>query len=52
MKTLFVDNNGIEYSEDDIYKSLLAVGADDCEILFLHSDIKFGDIVYEGGDAI
>lgn len=42
MKALFLDNDGVEYNEDDVYKSLLAVGADDCETLFLHSDVMLG----------
>ena len=42
MKTLFTDNDGKNYNEDDVYESLLKVGADDCEILFLHSDIILG----------
>ncbi len=42
MQTLFLDNDGVGYNEDDIYKSLLAVGAGDCETLFLHSDIMLG----------
>lgn len=42
MNALFIDNDGIGYTEDDIYDSLLAVGADDCETIFLHSDITLG----------
>ena len=42
MQTLFTDNDGVEYTEDDVYKSLLEVGTDDCETIFLHSDIMLG----------
>ena len=39
---LFIDSEGREYSEDDVYRALSAVGADDCETIFLHSDIMLG----------
>lgn len=42
MQPLFTDNDGLEYTEDDVFKSLLEVGADDCETIFLHSDIMLG----------
>lgn len=42
MKTLFIDSNGKEITNEDIAKALKAVEADDCKYLFLHSDISFG----------
>ena len=42
MDSLFVDYDGVEYTEDSIYKALQSVGAGDCEIIFLHSDIMMG----------
>lgn len=42
METLFIDRNGTHYNADDIYNGLKAIGADDCELLFIHSDIMFG----------
>ena len=42
MQTLFTDNDGVEYNANDVYKSLLKVGADDCETIFLHSDVMLG----------
>ena len=42
MQTLFTDNDGVEYNANDVYKSLLEVGADDCETIFLHSDVMLG----------
>ncbi|MBR1579803.1 MAG: AAC(3) family N-acetyltransferase [Selenomonadaceae bacterium] len=40
--SLFTDVDGHEFSADDIYQALLSIGADDCQTLFLHSDIMFG----------
>lgn len=42
MADLFCDLNGRMFTEDDLQKSLLQVGAADCETLFIHSDIMFG----------
>lgn len=42
MDQLFKDANGTIYGPDDIYKKLILVGADDCETLFIHSDVMFG----------
>lgn len=45
METLFIDNNGKSYIAEDIYYALKQIGADDCESLFIHSDIMFGSTV-------
>ena len=42
MDILFSDENDVEYTAEDIKESLLEVGADDCETLFIHSDVMFG----------
>ena len=42
MDTLFIDKNGKHYMAEDIYRALKEIGADDCESLFIHSDIMFG----------
>lgn len=42
MTELFYDANGKAFSKEDLYESLLRVGAADCETLFIHSDIMFG----------
>lgn len=42
MDILFVDKNGTSYDADDVYHILKEIGADDCETLFIHSDIMFG----------
>lgn len=42
MSTLFIGSDQREYSADDVWNALKAVNADDCETLFLHSDIMFG----------
>ncbi|MCR5439594.1 MAG: AAC(3) family N-acetyltransferase [Selenomonas sp.] len=44
MEYLFSDNEGIKYDEDSVYHALRKVGADDCETLFLHSDLMFGQV--------
>ena len=41
---VFIDQDGREYGIEDIVETLKMVGADDCEHLFLHSDIVFGRI--------
>lgn len=41
---VFIDQDGREYGIEDIVETLKKVGADDCEHLFLHSDIVFGRI--------
>lgn len=45
MDALFIDENDKVYYPEDIYQSLKRVGADDCESLFIHSDIMFGSPV-------
>jgi aminoglycoside 3-N-acetyltransferase len=45
MDILFVDKNGKAYYADDIYHILKEIGADDCESLFIHSDVMFGGTV-------
>lgn len=44
MEYLFSDKDGHKYDEDSVFRALLDVGADDCEILFLHSDLMFGSV--------
>lgn len=39
---LFTDSTGQIWSQKDVLERLRAVGADDCEILFVHTDILFG----------
>lgn len=42
---LFQDRDGNVVSEQDIRKALLEIGADQCETLFIHSDIMFGTLI-------
>lgn len=42
MSTLFQDRDGNLISSNDILKALKTVRADDCDTLFIHSDIMFG----------
>ncbi len=42
MEQLFIDSDNKPYGQDDIVKVLKSVGADDCEFLFIHSDVTFG----------
>lgn len=44
MDTLFIDKEKREYSAQDIYTCLKEIGVDNCESLFIHSDIMFGNI--------
>lgn len=44
MDTLFIDGNGMPYDADIIYCILRDIGADDCDTLFIHSDIMFGKV--------
>lgn len=44
MDGLFSDNDGKIYCAQDIYNSLRDIGADDCETLFIHSDVVFGNV--------
>lgn len=39
---LFTDSSGRIWSREDVLERLKAVGADNCEILFVHTDILFG----------
>lgn len=39
---MFTDSCQQEYTSQDILQRLKSVGADDCEILFIHTDILFG----------
>ena len=39
---LFIDSDGKSYGAEDIRQSLLDIGADDCDTLFIHSDVMFG----------
>ena len=43
MDFLFRDEYGRQFGEEDIYNTLKEVGAGDCEALFLHSDVMFGN---------
>lgn len=42
MEYLFRDADGNAFDAEDIFKNLKKVGADDCETLFIHSDVMFG----------
>lgn len=44
MAYLFEDQQGRQYGTEDVYNTLREVGAHDCEILFLHSDVMFGKV--------
>lgn len=44
MQVLFHDMDGNAISSEDILNALKSVGADDCETLFIHSDIMFGTL--------
>lgn len=39
---LFFDRDGEGYTEEDVRRVLIDVGASDCETLFIHSDVVFG----------
>ncbi len=39
---LFRDGRGTIYTDQDIKNALISVGADECESLFIHSDVMFG----------
>lgn len=45
METLFIDKNGKHFAAEDVYQALKQIGADDCETLFIHSDVMFGSTV-------
>lgn len=42
MDVLFIDQSGRSYNAEDVYSALKEVGANECEALFIHSDIMFG----------
>ena len=42
MDILFIDKDHVSYTADDVLKKLKDIGADDCETLFIHSDVMFG----------
>ena len=42
MQKLFCDADGNTVTPEDIFMALKEVGADECETLFIHSDIMFG----------
>ena len=44
MNISFTDIDGCAFSEKDIAYALRAIAADECETLFVHSDISFGRI--------
>ena len=44
MITLFLDKDGKAYGAEDVRQALRQTGADDCETLFIHSDIMFGAV--------
>jgi len=44
MDVLFTDQHGIDYYAEDVYNALKNVGANECETLFIHSDIMFGTV--------
>ncbi|TDL48489.1 AAC(3) family N-acetyltransferase [Paenibacillus dendritiformis] len=41
---LFKDSNGIWYTAKDILEKLKEVGAHECDVLFVHTDVAFGTI--------
>lgn len=41
---LFKDDQGKWYTDDDVIDTLKAVGAHECDILFVHTDISFGSL--------
>lgn len=43
MDALFIDGDGRGYDAGDVLRALKSVGADDCEALFIHSDVFFGN---------
>lgn len=42
MTSLFFGKDGKAYGAEEVRKALLQIGADDCETLFIHSDVIFG----------
>lgn len=42
MNTLFIDKDGTNYGAKEVLAVLKEIGADDCETLFIHSDLVFG----------
>ncbi len=44
MGALFCDKDNREYGIEDIRSALLAIGADQCSTLFIHSDVMFGKL--------
>lgn len=44
MDILFYDSDGRGYNANDIREVLTRIGADDCDSLFIHSDIMFGNV--------
>lgn len=40
--TLFTDSGGRAYTQTDISTRLKAIGVQDCDILFVHTDVAFG----------
>lgn len=42
MDILFVDQKGRNFEAEDVYEALKSIGANECEALFIHSDIMFG----------
>ena len=42
MEELFIDEDGTSYGCEQIMQALLEIGANDCETLFIHSDVMFG----------
>lgn len=41
-ETLFTDSTGQSWTKQRVLGQLRAVGADDCEVLFMHTDLLFG----------
>lgn len=42
MATLFIDSDNMEHTQNDFFEALKRIGADECQHLFIHSDIMFG----------
>lgn len=45
MTTLFADSEGKHYTAEDISSALKSIGTQECDALFIHSDIMFGKTV-------
>ncbi len=44
MNILFYDQNGVAYDTEKLTSALKCIGADECDTLFIHSDVMFGKV--------